>query len=62
MRTEPQPWRQGKTYTRAEMRWAIALVRNAAEQLDEQGYTETVTPTDTVLADMLEQSLERSAS
>ena len=58
MRTDPHPWRSGKTYTKAEMRWAVALVRNAAEQLDEQGYTATITPTDTVLADMLEQLLE----
>jgi hypothetical protein len=34
MRTEPQPWRPGKTYTEAEVRWAVALIRNAAEQLD----------------------------
>jgi hypothetical protein len=58
MRTEPQ------TYTKAEMRRAIALVRNAAEQLADQGYTATITPTDVVLADMLELLLEmeRSAS
>lgn len=62
MRTSPQPWRHGKTYTKAEMRWAVALVRNAAEQLDQEGYTATITPTENVLADMVEQLLERSQS
>jgi hypothetical protein len=60
MRTEWRPRGRRRSYTEDEMRWAIALCRNAAEQLDAQGYSGTITPTDLVLADMLEQLLGRS--